>query len=77
MYKLLRSFLFLFDPEWVHYFSMNSLKLICMLPFGKSIIKKIFAPKKNIQYSKSDKNQANSGVTKVNFTMPSHPNQLV
>ena len=51
MYKLLRSFLFLFDPEWVHYFSMNSLKLICMLPFGKSIIKKIFAPKKNIQYS--------------------------
>ena len=51
MYKLLRSFLFLFDPEWVHYFSMNSLKLICKLPFGKSIIKKIFAPKKNIQYS--------------------------
>ena len=51
MYKLLRSFLFLFDPEWVHYFSMNSLKLICKLPFGKSIIKKISAPKKNIQYS--------------------------
>ena len=51
MYKLLRSFLFLFDPEWVHYFSMNSLKLICKLPFGKSIIKKIFAQKKNIQYS--------------------------
>jgi len=51
MYKLLRSFLFLFDPEWVHYFSMNSLKLICKLPFGKSIIKKLFAPKKNIQYS--------------------------
>jgi dihydroorotate dehydrogenase len=30
---------------------MNSLKLICKLPFGKSIIKKLFAPKKNIQYS--------------------------
>lgn len=51
MYKLLRSFLFLFDPERVHYFSMDSLKLICKLPFGKSIIKKLFAPKKNIQYS--------------------------
>ncbi len=45
MYKLLRSFLFLFDPEWVHYFSMNSLKLICKLPLGKSIIKKLFEPK--------------------------------
>jgi dihydroorotate dehydrogenase len=45
MYKLLRSFLFLFDPEWVHYFSMNSLKLICKFPLGKSIIKKLFVPK--------------------------------
>ncbi|MBP6433033.1 MAG: quinone-dependent dihydroorotate dehydrogenase, partial [Ferruginibacter sp.] len=51
MYKLLRSFLFLFEPEWVHYFSMNSLKLICRLPFGKSLIKKMFCPKGNIQYS--------------------------
>lgn len=51
MYKLLRSFLFLFDPEWVHYFSMNSLKLICRLPLGKAIIKGMFQPKKNIQYS--------------------------
>ncbi len=45
MYKLLRSFLFLFDPEWVHYFSTNSLRLICKLPLGKSIIKKLFEPK--------------------------------
>jgi dihydroorotate dehydrogenase len=51
MYKLLRSFLFLFDPEWVHYFSMNSLRFLCKLPFGKSLIKKMFNPKKNIQYS--------------------------
>ena len=51
MYKLLRSVLFLFDPEWVHYFSMNSLKLICKLPFGKAVIKNIFQPKVNIQYS--------------------------
>jgi dihydroorotate dehydrogenase len=51
MYKLLRSFLFLFNPEWVHYFSMNSLRLFCNIPFGKSLIKKMFAAKGNIQYS--------------------------
>jgi dihydroorotate dehydrogenase len=51
MYKILRSFLFLFDPEWVHYFSMNSLKLLCKLPFGKAIIKSSFQPKGNAQYS--------------------------
>lgn len=31
MYQLLRRFLFLFDPEWVHYFSMNALRLLCRL----------------------------------------------
>lgn len=51
MYNILRSFLFLFDPEWVHYFSMNSLKFICKLPFGKAIIKNMFQPKGNTQYS--------------------------
>ena len=51
MYKILRSFLFLFDPEWVHYFSMNSLKLICKLPFGKGIIKRMFYPKAATKYS--------------------------
>jgi len=51
MYNILRSFLFLFDPEWVHYFSMNSLKLICRLPFGKAIIKNVFHPKGAKKYS--------------------------
>lgn len=51
MYKLLRSFLFLFNPEWVHYFSMNCLKLICSLPFGKTLIQKLFCPKQNFQLS--------------------------
>jgi dihydroorotate dehydrogenase len=37
MYKFLRSFLFLFDAEQVHYFSMNLLKLV----FKVSILKKI------------------------------------
>lgn len=28
LYQLLRRFLFLFNPEWVHYFSMNALRLL-------------------------------------------------
>ncbi len=51
MYKILRSFLFLFDPEWVHYFSMNSLKLLCKLPFGKALIKNVFNPRGAKKYS--------------------------
>lgn len=51
MYKILRSFLFLFNPEWVHYFSMNCLRFICKLPFGKSIIKSFYQPKATTHYS--------------------------
>lgn len=51
MYKLLRSFLFLFDPEWVHYFSMNCLRLLCKIPGGKSLATARFKPGGNIQYS--------------------------
>ena len=43
MYKLLRSFLFLFSPEWVHYFSMNGLKFLCSIGF-KKIITNQFKP---------------------------------
>lgn len=50
MYKLLRSFLFLFPPEWVHYFSMNGLKLLCSIGFRR-LITKTFAAKGNNQYS--------------------------
>ncbi len=42
MYKLLRSFLFLFDPERVHYFSMNGLKLLCKIPGVKKLIASSF-----------------------------------
>jgi dihydroorotate dehydrogenase len=45
MYKLLRSFLFLFDPEKVHYFSMGSLKLLCKIPGGKRLLALCFRPK--------------------------------
>ena len=51
MYKVLRSILFLFDPEWVHYFSMNTLKLFCKIPLLKKLLANIFhpGPKKNLQ----------------------------
>ncbi len=53
MYKILRSFLFLFGPEWVHYFSMNSLRLLCKIPGVKKRIAKTFTPRSagNIKYS--------------------------
>ena len=53
MYKLLRSVLFWFDPEWVHYFSMNVLKLLCKISFIKKLIAKSFIPQQgeNIKYS--------------------------
>jgi dihydroorotate dehydrogenase len=53
MYKLLRTVLFCFDPERVHYFSMNGLKLLCRIPGIKKLISNRFAPRtdKNIQYS--------------------------
>ena len=50
MYKLLRSILFLFSPEWVHYFSMNGLKLLCNIRL-KKIITLAYQPKKNNSYS--------------------------
>jgi dihydroorotate dehydrogenase len=50
MYKFLRNILFLFPPEWVHYFSMNSLKLLCSIGF-KKIITWFYRPKSNTQYS--------------------------
>jgi dihydroorotate dehydrogenase len=51
MYQLIRSILFMFDPEKVHYFSMNCLRLICKVPFARKIIKKSFQPKTDIPYS--------------------------
>lgn len=50
MYKILRSFLFLFDPEWVHYFSMNCLRLLCSIGF-RGLLKRLYKPKTNLQSS--------------------------
>lgn len=37
MYKAIRYILFLFPPEWVHYFSMNCLKFLCSFGLRKVI----------------------------------------
>ncbi|MBA3674972.1 MAG: quinone-dependent dihydroorotate dehydrogenase, partial [Chitinophagaceae bacterium] len=44
MYKFLRNFLFLFDAEQVHYFSMNLLKLVCKASVLKKIITHQYTP---------------------------------
>ena len=42
MYKILRSILFLFPPEWTHYFSMNCLKVLCFLSPIKKLVSLFF-----------------------------------
>ena len=42
MYTILRSVLFWFSPEWVHYFSMNCLRVLCAVPFVKKMIARSF-----------------------------------
>ncbi|MFT3979792.1 MAG: dihydroorotate dehydrogenase (quinone) [Ferruginibacter sp.] len=44
MYNLLRSVLFLFDPEKVHYFSMNMLKGLCSIGFVRKLIRNMYRP---------------------------------
>ncbi len=51
MYSFLRKLLFLFSPEWVHYFSMNSLKLLCKIGL-KPIIRFVYAPDNNAATSR-------------------------
>jgi len=45
LYSLVRDILFKFDPEAVHHFSMNQLKLLCSSKLGKQIISASFTPK--------------------------------
>ncbi len=44
MYAIVRSFLFLFSPEWVHYFSMNWLKKLCSIGFMHRYLQKRYRP---------------------------------
>lgn len=43
MYQVLRSFFFLFDPERVHYFAMNSFRILCKIAPLKKIITSQFS----------------------------------
>lgn len=51
MYKLLRSFLFLFDPEKVHYFSMKWLQRVAATAVGARFLKSRFTPKADQRFS--------------------------
>ncbi|HEX7903628.1 MAG TPA: quinone-dependent dihydroorotate dehydrogenase [Chitinophagaceae bacterium] len=44
MYKALRNLLFKFPPEWVHYFSMNCLRMLCSIGF-RPLITALFKAK--------------------------------
>lgn len=50
MYRLLRTILFWFSPEAVHYFSMNSLKLLCGIGL-RNLIARIYRPGGNNECS--------------------------
>jgi dihydroorotate dehydrogenase len=50
MYKLLRSVLFFFDPEKVHYFSMNWLKRLCKIEWVRKRIQNTFTPSEDFQF---------------------------
>ena len=50
MYKFLRTILFCFDAEKVHYFSMSTIKFLCRFSFIRNILKENFTPKeKNLE----------------------------
>ena len=61
MYTILRNILFLFSPEWVHYFSMNCLKALCSVPFFKKILARSFTV---------DSKQLNKEMFGLNFKNP-------
>lgn len=50
MYQLFRKIFFLFDPEAVHHFAMNYLRILAKIPFGKNILTFFLTPKgKNLK----------------------------
>ena len=57
MYKLIRRILFFFSPEWVHYFSMNCLKLLCSAGFIRRMLAAAFTPR----------NQAGTSFLRLSF----------
>jgi len=43
MYRILRFLLFLFDAEKVHYFAMNSFRILCSSAWMRTLLGKLFA----------------------------------
>jgi len=62
MYKILRSILFLFPPEWTHYFSMNCLKVFCTI----GPIRKLLA----IRFRPQVRNNREFGIWNLDFSNP-------
>jgi dihydroorotate dehydrogenase len=50
MYKFLRNILFLFPTEWVHYFSMNCLRVLCSIDFLRKLLASSFTPKGDLEF---------------------------
>ena len=48
MYSLIRRILFLFDAELIHEFSVKAIKLLCLLPFSKQILRYFFLVNTNV-----------------------------
>ncbi|MBI5856217.1 MAG: quinone-dependent dihydroorotate dehydrogenase [Sphingobacteriales bacterium] len=42
MYQLVRAILFLLPPETAHHFSMQAIRLLCSVKFGRSLLKRKF-----------------------------------
>ena len=49
MYKIIRTVLFFFDPEAVHYFSMNALRIFCKIPGGQNLLAALFKAKTQVK----------------------------
>ena len=45
MYKILRSILFRFSPEWTHHFSMTCLKILCSIPPVRTLLAYCYIPR--------------------------------
>ena len=74
MYAILRSFLFMFDAEKVHHFSMNGLRLLCKIGIIKKIIAQQYSnyelPITNYELNNSSPATLNSKLLNLPFKNP-------
>lgn len=45
MYKVVRRILFFFPTEWVHYFSMNCMRILCSTSIARRLLSAFFRPR--------------------------------